>query len=554
MRPSYRPELPPPPPLYRTQILDHLGLVAGMFDELGIGDVIDQATHQNPEMRDLTVGEAVKAMVLNGLGFINQALYLVPRFFQHKPTSRLISLRVTPAQLNDDALGRALDILYAAGVTELYSLIAATAAQRLGLAPRFAHLDSTSFHVDGHYNSAEEPDERVIHITRGYSRDQRPDLNQVMLDLIVEHQAAIPVLMKPLSGNSSDATDFGQIIADHMAQLQITYGLTYLVADSALYSAENLQKLAETRTKWLTRVPATLREAQAVLAQADPQTMAPLTEEYRYQVVPATYGGVEQRWMLIHSAPRQPQAQRTVDKQLRQHSEQEVKAWKKLCGTPFACEADARQALSVFEQGLQATFLHSSTVHATPRYGTRGRPRHSAPPAQVVYHIAGALTSSLTVRQARIDQHSCFILATNELDDTQLSPQELLASYKGQSRAERGFRFLKDPQFFASSFYLKKPERIMALLMVMTVCLLVYAALQYRIRQALKAHQATFPDQKGKRVQNPTARWVFHYFVGIHLLSVSGQWPLVLNLTEEHCNLLKLLGRPYMQLYGVKYS
>ena len=80
-----------------------------------------------------------------------------------------------------------------------------------------------------------------------------------------------------------------------MAQLQITYGLTYLVADRALYSAEHLQKPAETRTKWITRVPATLREAQAVLVQADPQTMAPLTEEYRYQVVPSTYGGVAQR-------------------------------------------------------------------------------------------------------------------------------------------------------------------------------------------------------------------------------------------------------------------
>src|ERR671922_2209712 len=192
---------------YRSQTLDHLGLVAGMFDELGIGDVIDKATQQNPEMRDLTVGEAVKAMVLNGLGFINQALYLVPRFFHNKPTYQLVSPRVTSQQLNDDALGRALDTLYAHGVTELYSLLAATAAERLGLTPRFAHLDSTSFHVDGRYNSDEEPDEHVIHVTRGYSRDQRPDLNQVMLDLIVEHHAGIPVLMQPLSGNSSDAHD-----------------------------------------------------------------------------------------------------------------------------------------------------------------------------------------------------------------------------------------------------------------------------------------------------------------------------------------------------------
>lgn len=203
---------------YRSQILDHLGLVAGMFDELGIGDVIDKATQQNPEMRDLTVGEAVKAMVLNGLGFVNQARYLVPRFFQNQPTSRLIAPRVVPEQLNDAALGRALDTLYDYGVTELYSLIAATAAQRLGLAPTFAHLDSTSFHVDGRYNSEKEPEAEVIHITRGYSRDHRPDLNQVMLELIVEHQAGIPVLMQPLSGNSSDAHAFGQVVKDHIAQ------------------------------------------------------------------------------------------------------------------------------------------------------------------------------------------------------------------------------------------------------------------------------------------------------------------------------------------------
>jgi hypothetical protein len=56
----------------------------------------------------------------------------------------------------------------------------------------------------------------------------------------------------------------------------------------------------------------------------------------------------------------------------------------------------------------------------------------------------------------------------------------------GDRLPERGFRFRKDPQFLAASLYLKKPERIMALLMVMTVCLLGYAALEYRIRQALQ--------------------------------------------------------------------
>jgi transposase len=536
---------------YRSQILDHLGLVAGMFDELGIGEVIDRATQQNPETRIVTAGHAVKAMVLNGLGFVNHQLYLVPRFFQDKPLARLFAPVLLEAEhLNDDTLGRALDTLYDFGVTALYSLIAATAAKRLGLAPTFAHLDSTSFHVDGRYNSNEAPSDQVIHMTKGYSRDHRPDLNQVMLALIVEHQAGIPVLMKPLSGNGSDTKEFGQVVRAHIAQLHTTYGITYLVADSALYSAPNLQTLAETQIQWMTRVPATLSDAQAALAQADPQTMAPLTAGYRYHVMPSTYGGVAQRWVLLYSEHRHTQAQRTVDKQLLQQSAKDVKAFTQLCRTPFACEADAHQALTRFQQGLQATFLHEVAVHPTPHYGKRGRPGQAAQPAQVVYTIAGTLASSLAARQRLIDQHSCFILATNELDDTQLSPQALLAGYKGQQHAERGFRFLKDPDFLAASLYLKKPERIMALLMVMTVCLLVYAALEYRIRKALKEQGATFPNQKGTPVQNPTARWIFHYFVGIHVLLRPQEWPLVLNLTEEHQHLLRILGKPYERFYS----
>jgi transposase len=115
---------------------------------------------------------------------------------------------------------------------------------------------------------------------------------------------------------------------------------------------------------------------------------------------------------------------------------------------------------------------------------------------------------------------------------------------------ERGFRFLKDPRFLASSLSLKKPARLMALLRVMTVCLLVYAALEYRIRQELKAFQATFPNQKGQLRQNPTARWVFQYFSGIHLLHIPGEGACVLNLNEHHRHLLRLLGRSYEAFYS----
>jgi transposase len=258
---------------------------------------------------------------------------------------------------------------------------------------------------------------------------------------------------------------------------------------------------------------------------------------------------VAQRWLLVSSTPRQSQGQRTGEKVLLRQGTQEMAALQKLCRTPFACAADAEQAVAIFQHSLQATSLPTSTLRALPQYRQRGRPRKNAQPDHFVYQIEGALASLGTVRQARIDPQSCCILATNALDAAQLSPLDLLQGYQGQGHAERGFRFLTDPQFLASSLYRKKPERIMALFMVMTVCLLVYAALEYRIPKALHDHDATFPNQKGKPGQNPTARWVFHYFSGIHWFCLPGQWPLVLNLTADHQHLLQLLGKPYTRFY-----
>jgi hypothetical protein len=131
--------------------------------------------------------------------------------------------------------------------------------------------------------------------------------------------------------------------------------------------------------------------------------MAPLIEGYRSQMVRSSYGGAEQRWVLLHSAARQPQAQRIVDKQLLKLSEQDVKTFKKLCRTAFACAAGAQQALATFAQGLQATFVAQSPVRPTPRYDKRGRPGQGPPPAQVVYLLEGALAMRSTSRVSGSD-------------------------------------------------------------------------------------------------------------------------------------------------------
>ena len=120
---------------------------------------------------------------------------------------------------------------------------------------------------------------------------------------------------------------------------------------------------------------------------------------------------------------------------------------------------------------------------------------------------------------------------------------------KDQQKVERGFRFLKDPQFLASTLFLKKPERIMALLMIMTLSLLIYATLEHRIRTALEENNETFPNQKGKPIKNPTARWIFQSFSGIHVLAINHNKILVLNLKEKHQQILRLLGKRFQKIY-----
>jgi transposase len=115
---------------YSSYTLDHLGLVSGMVDELGLVQRIDALVEQDLSQRTVSVGLAVKAMILIGLGFVSRALYLVPHFFQDKPVERLLGPGIRAEHLNDDALGRAMDDLYEYGVDRLYPQLAAPAVQK----------------------------------------------------------------------------------------------------------------------------------------------------------------------------------------------------------------------------------------------------------------------------------------------------------------------------------------------------------------------------------------------------------------------------------------
>ena len=162
----------------QSQRLDHLGIVAGICHEIGLIETIDAQIGDTG--RKVSVGQAVQAMILNGLGFVSRPLYLSPEFFHNKPVDLLVGEGLEAADLNDDCLGRALDALFKQGVTELFAAVSAKALQTFGIETRYAHLDSTSFGLHGEYANRElgesdaDNEPVPIQITHGYSRDHRP--------------------------------------------------------------------------------------------------------------------------------------------------------------------------------------------------------------------------------------------------------------------------------------------------------------------------------------------------------------------------------------------
>src|SRR5262247_4221454 len=191
----------------RVERLDHLGVIASVIKDLGLIGMID--TRLVPDEQEvITPGEAVAAMILNGLGFANRPLSLTPQFFANKPLDLLFRDGVQAEMFNRFKLGRTLEEVHAYGCDLLFSELALAVCVQEGIDLRFNHLDTTSFALSGDY--VPDSDEHAITITHGYSKDHRPDLKQAVVELMVSEDGGIPFVSKSGNGNTSDTQVFQQ--------------------------------------------------------------------------------------------------------------------------------------------------------------------------------------------------------------------------------------------------------------------------------------------------------------------------------------------------------
>ena len=528
------------------QNLDHLGIVAGVVDELGIVEQINRYLGEDPR-EHISSGVVVKAMILNGLGLVSAPLYLFEQFFVGKATEHLLGPGVRVEHLNDDRLGRVLDALYVGGLSQLFMSICMRAVGTFEVQCSSSHLDSTSFSVEGAYVASGQVGEAApvpIHLTYGYSRDHRPDLKQFVMNLVCWGDGDIPAFIEVADGNQCDKTRFASLMQAFQGQWNFD-GLQ--VADAALYSEANLKQLSG--LKWLSRVPLTLKAASQVVSDLPDSAFSPTAlVGYRTATVCSDYGGIKQRWFVVESQQRKQADLQQLEKTLNKATAQGKSQLRQLCAQEFACEADAMKALEHFELSLRWHQLVDKGVKPVLHYEKPGKPKRGTPPSRITYHPQAELTLNTTVLARYQQRAGRFILASNVLEYDQLSAQQALAEYKAQQGNERGFRFLKDPLFFASSVFLKSPERIMALAMIMALCLLVYNLGQRQLRQALQQANQTLPNQLGKGTQLPTLRWVFQCFMAVHYVVLNGVEQIV-NLSSDRHHILQFFSLACRKYY-----
>ena len=499
--------------------------------------------------RKVSVGEAVMAMILNALGFVGRPLYLTPEFFSNKPVDLLIHPRLCASDFTDDTVGRALDCLYEKGVTEVFATVASQALSAFDVQHRFVHLDSTTFSLHGCYDQQSDA-ENVIQVTHGYSRDHRPDLKQVVVQLICSYQSQLPVWLEVLDGNQTDKTSFPKTIAAYLEELR--GDAPYFIADSALYTAANLATLSNVR--FITRVPETLTAVKALYESLSIEDMRPASENgYRYHCVENTYAGVDQRWLVVYSEAAYKREVATLEKQIAKERKTAEKATQHLRCKEFDSEMDAHEAARLISASWRYHKFSKVERVCVPHYPHQGRPKKDAQPTRIGFRIVAEILQDAEAIQTVKKSKGKFVLATNELDATLLDEATILSAYKAQNvSVERGFRFLKDPLFFASSLFLEKPQRIMALLMVMGLALLVYALAERWLRTELIKQNQTLVNQVGKPTQRPTLRRIFQVFEGIDvLLTQQGEdiQRVVVNLKPIHYQILDLFGGDIKKCY-----
>jgi transposase len=394
--------------------------------------------------------------------------------------------------------------------------------------------------LQGAYDVEAEPQPK-----RGYSKDHRPDLKQLIYGLTLHGPTGIPLVSSVNAGNTSDPA----VARDHLARivdlLPEEHEVTF-VGDCKLVDARTVGRILKAGLHFVSLLPDSFNlrkdlieeawQAHArvsdwpLLAEKKGRTKDAAATAYRgtsfvrpFKTLTAVEEGGQEtassasmRFLVVHSDELRAAFDEALESRMERESVKLLDAARRANGKGFACEADARTAA---ERVAGTADYHRVSVELTCEDLPVKRARPGRPKKEEVRETRASWRFALTLQrddekiEATRRRRSCFVLIT-DWSEADWDNVKVLAEYRHQHLVEghTGFRWLKGPAAVAPVF-LKTPARIRAMGLVLILALVVRNYIQWVIRSELAARRETVPHPFTKKKESClTPEMAFEHF------------------------------------------
>jgi transposase len=542
-------------------------VIRHFFDRLELDDLLEQHVHEKALGRPpkISHAHALSLMVANVLTS-REPLYGVPEWIgKHVPEHFRLNTGQQASLMNDDRIGRALDRLYEVDPAALMTSVVVKTVEEFNIDLSRIHNDTTTVTLSGAYEGQKDKEElkRPPMITFGYNKDHRPDLKQLVLSLTISADGAVPVHFKTYDGNTTDDKTY---IETWNSVREIAGTSSFLfVADSKLCSRENMGHIAGHGGTFVTVLPRSRQEDDVFRKRCQEGRIA--WEEVRRDVNPrgktkpdlvydahepdeVTDEGYRIIWYrssVKRALDEKRRAKRISRAKMRiEHLEERTGAHR------FRTVETAQKAADkvLQEEGAQP-WLRVVVQEVTAddfKQETPGRPGKDTKYRKV--KIPVILFDAEELSDAIIADSLCdglFAMVTNEKRDD-MDPLAILDAYKYQPFLEKRNEQLKTVLSVAP-IYLKKPERVAALLLVYFLAVLVFALIEREARLSMKERDIEsiplYPENRACKA--PTSDGILSAFLGLRRSQLFDQSGAIVRtfhdpLPKVASQLLKLLG------------
>jgi transposase len=460
--------------------LGSLPIVQHFMDKIGLSKLLEDS------MKNPRYSAAISLLIKNVIED-RTPLYAVEEW-----SKRFDSVLIDGGPFGDDVFARALDGLFKSDRASLLTSIVLSSVRAFGISCDQIHEDTTTIKVDGAY-VGQNP--KAVQLKRGHSKDHRPDLKQLVYDLSVTSDGAIPVHFKAHDGNKSDDT----LHWDNWMTLRSLFNRSdfLYVADSKLCVSDTLMKIDRNQGRFVTVLPRTR-------AEVDDFNQRVLASMVRWEKVMAKRSTRKSRKIdLFEVAVELYQMRegfkiywfRSSEKMRRDFDEREEKIDSAMTRLRALAdpqrkkkpkrEAALRKAANdiLLRSGVKEWLKVDIALERIEKFKQANRGRSSS---DTLYRKSIEWLPRITCQrnESAIAESSAmdgiFPLVTN----TNLDAEAVLKAYKYQPKLEKRHALLKSG-LSAAPIFIKRNDRIESLMFVYFIAQLICALIERELKQAM---------------------------------------------------------------------